>query len=212
MQSLAVAALILCGTTEWHDGSMVVLHNSNKMVAGWTDSEVTHVALVLNIDGQPWVYEATPGKVRRVPMASYREELRALNASRRRPTRMSVLQPKRPYSQQQVAKMRTYLDKQVGRRYSVKGVVRRKPSDGIHCAEYVATALAQSGRYRTTNAHSLHPATVVQNAAPLHASPANVSIRSRKSQESWCSRSWKQWDSVQTWCSWACYEAFLLCW
>lgn len=212
MQSFAIAALILCGTTEWNDGSLVVLHHSNKMVAGWTDSEVTHVALLLNIDGQPWVYEATPGKVRRVPMPSYREELRALNANRRRPTRMFVLQPKRSYSQQQVAEMRTYLNEQIGRRYSVKGVVRRKPSDGIHCAEYVATALIRSGRYRVTNAHLLHPATIVQTAASSHTPPANVSIGSRMSQESWCSRSWKQWDSVQIWCSWACYEAFLFCW
>ena len=212
MQVMTLAALMLCGAAEWDDGSLVVLHNSNKIVANWTDSEVTHVALLLNIKGQPWVYEATPGKVRRVQMANYREELRDLNANRRKPTRMSVLQPKRPYERHQVADMRVYLNAQIGRRYSVKGVVRRKPSDGIHCAEYVATALQRSGRYRTTNAHSLHPAIVVQKVAPLHASPVNVSIRSRKSQESWCSRSWKQWDSLQTWCSWACYEALVFCW
>jgi len=212
MHSLAITALMLCGSSEWTDGSLVVLHNSNKMVAGWTDSEVTHVALLLNIDGQPWVYEATPGKVRRVPMASYREELIELNASRRRPTRMSVLQPKRPYSPQQIAKMRAYLNEQLGRRYSIKGVVRRKPSDGIQCAEYVATALSKTGRYRVTDAHTLHPATIVLKATPLHEAPLIVSIRARKTQESWCSRSWKQLDSIRVWCSWAWYEAVMFCW
>jgi hypothetical protein len=212
MQSFALAALVLCGATQWNDGSLVVLHNSNKIVVGWTDSEVTHVALVVNINGQPWVYEATPGKVRRVPISSYREELRALNAGRRQPTRMSVLQPKRPYSQREVADMRAYLNKQIGRRYSVKGVVRQKPSDGIHCAEYVATALAQSGRVSVTKAHVLQTETIFHKAAPLHAPPTNVYIRPRKSQVSWCSRSWKQWGGVQAWCSWACYEAMVFCW
>lgn len=212
MQTFALTALILCGTSQWDDGSLVVLHNSNKMVAGWTNSEVTHVALMFNIEGRSWVYEATPGKVRRVPMSNYREELRELNASRRQPTRMSVLEPKRPYSQNEVADMKTYMNKQIGRRYSIKGIVRGKPSDGIHCAEFVATTLVRSGRFRATNVHALRPATIVQQAAPLHASPANVSITSRKSRESWCSRSWKQWDSVQAWCSWACYEALVFCW
>lgn len=212
MQAIVISALILCGTAEWNDGSLIVLHNSNKLVANWTDSEVTHVALLMNIEGQPWVYEATPGKVRRVPLPRYREELRELNASRRQPTRMSVLQPKRPYSEQRIVDMRAYLDDQIGRRYSIKGIVRGKPGDGIHCAEFVATALVRSGRFRATNVHGLRPETIVQNVAPLHASPVNVSIRARKSQESWCSRSWKQWDSVQTWCSWACYEALLFCW
>jgi hypothetical protein len=212
MQTFAIAALLLCGSTQWTDGSLIVLYNSNKMVAGWTDSDVTHVALLLNIDGQPWVYEATPGKVRRVTMGSYREELRTLNASRRRPTRMSILEPKRPYSTHQIAKMKTYLDEQLGRRYSIKGVVRRKPGDGIQCAEYVATALTRTGRYRVSNAHTLHPATIVKKAAPLHSAPANVSIRPRESQDSWCSRSWKQWDSMRSWCSWAWYEAVMFCW
>lgn len=212
MQTLVITALVLCGTAQWDDGSLVVLHDSNKMVAHWTDSEVTHVALLLNIDGQPWVYEATPGKVRRVPMAGYREELRELNADRRQPTRMSVLQPKRAYSARQIADMRAYLNEQIGRRYSVKGIVRGKPGDGIHCAEFVATALVRSGRFRATNVHGLRPAAIVQSAAPLHKSPVNVSIRARKTQESWCARSWKQWDGFQTWCSWACYEALLFCW
>jgi len=201
MQAFALAALILGSASQWDDGSLVVLRNSNKMVAGWTDSEVTHVALLMKIDGLPWIYEATPAKVRRLPMAHYREELRELNASRRQPTRMSILQPSQPYSTKQVADMKAYLDEQIGRRYSVKGVVRRKPSDGIHCAEYVATALKRSGRFRVTNAHALHPATIVRSTGPLHRSPANVSITSRKSQESWCARSWKQWTSVRTWCS-----------
>ncbi len=212
MQSLALAAALLCGAADWEDGSLVVLHNSNKMVAGWTDSDVTHVALLLNIGDQTWVYEATPGKVRRVPLASYREELRELNARRRQLTRMSILQPKRPYSSGQVASMRQYLNRQIGRRYSIKGAVRKKPSDGIHCAEYVATALCKSGRFRATNPHGLHPVTIVRNAAPLHDSPAHVSISPRESRESWCDQSWKRWAGIQAWCSWACYEALLFCW
>ena len=212
MNIIAVAALALCGATQWSDGSLIVLHNSNKMVANWTDSDITHVALMLNIDDQPWVYEATPSKVRRLPLASYRSELQVLNASRRQPTRMSVLQPRHAYSPLQIEKMRAYLDDQIGRRYSVKGIVRHQPGDGIHCAQYVATALTRSGRFRATNPHGLHPATIVANAAALHQSPTNVSIRARKSQDSWCSRSWQQWDGVQAWCSWACYEAILYLW
>jgi len=212
MHTFAVAALLLCGTAEWEDGSLVVLHDSNKMVASWTESDVTHVAMLLNINGQPWVYEATPGKVRRVTMTRYREELRALNANRRQPTRMSLLQPKRPYTSGQVTDMRAYLNDQLGRRYSVKGIVRKKPGDGIHCAEYVATALTRSGRFRATNPHALHPALIVKHAAPLHDTAVNVSIRPRKSRESWCARSWKQWDSARMWCSWVCYEALVFCW
>src|SRR5687767_6162226 len=130
MQVLILLILSLPATLQIQDGSLLVLKHSNKPVAQITGSSITHVALVFNHGETPWVYEATPAQVRRLTLTEYQLELGKLNRIRSQPTSVSVLEPSYPYSETQVERMRSFAASQIGRRYSVKGYVRGKDSDG----------------------------------------------------------------------------------
>src|SRR5262249_39664775 len=133
-------ALIIFGITasshavELADGTLLFLENCSTVVERATHGEIPHVALVFGENGQQWVYEATPAKVRRVRLADYLIDLARTNQRRKEADeiRAFALRPEPEYSPDEIAKMRTYLDSQLGRRYSVKNYVRGKPYDGIH--------------------------------------------------------------------------------
>src|SRR5262245_24059724 len=156
--------LVFVGATEQSppppDGTLLFLENCSSLVERATRGEIGHAALVFHDAGACWVYEATPAKVRRVTLADYYAELARLNARRDEDEniRTWLLVPKTPYTPAEIAKMRAYLDAQIGRRYSVRNYVRGKPGEvhstkvgpvevqvsvessgksagGIHCAE-----------------------------------------------------------------------------
>src|SRR5262245_41958565 len=98
------------------DGTLLFLENCNSVVEYTTRGEVAHVALVFHDGDDSWVYEATPGKVRRVKFEEYVVELARLNHRRDDDDQIRVLaaRPKTAYTDQEVAKMRAYLDGQIG--------------------------------------------------------------------------------------------------
>ena len=131
MQTLALLMLSLSATPQLQNGSLLVLEHSNKPVAHVTGSSITHLAILFHEGDRPWVYEATPAKARRLTLVEYRRELGELNRGRNRPTRITVLEPRYPYSEMQIERMWAHAASQIGRRYSVKGYLRGKNSDGI---------------------------------------------------------------------------------
>lgn len=194
------------------DGALLVLRNSNKPVAAVTGSDITHLALVFQEGGTEWVYEATPAKVRRISLGEYQREIGNFNQNRGRPTRISVLKPKYPYSELQVDRMRHHAASQVGRRYSVKGYVRAKEFDGVHCAHLAAETLQCSGRFQFDEAYAISPGDLVASIRPLHESPVPLAVLPDTTDESWCERSWTTWFNCGDWCRWACYETWTFCW
>src|SRR4051794_15053392 len=108
------------------DGSLLFLENCNKFVEVYTREEVGHVALVFRDDKTTWVYEATPDQVRRVTLDSYYDELARENLRRKKQVRIVACRPKEPYSAAEIETMRGYLDKQLGRRYSVLNYATRR--------------------------------------------------------------------------------------
>jgi hypothetical protein len=212
MHLILITALALCGTG-YPDGSLVVLQHSNKPVSRYTGSSVTHVAMIGTLAGDSWVYEATPAKVRRVPLTRYVEELAELNQRRDKPTQMSIMVPKQPYSFVELTALHRYLDSQLGRRYSVKGYVRGKKGDGIHCAEFTSSALQATGRIHFADRHQLSPSDVVNQVRPFHLAPQLVTLGDRTvPAERWSVRMWDRCSSIQTWCGWAFYELWTFCW
>ena len=210
--SCVLVALLLGTAGEWQDGSLLALQDSNKPVANFTKSDITHVALLRKIDGENWVYEATPGRVRRMPLTAYSAEIARLNKGRSRPTRMWIMEPQQPYRSDQLLDMHRYLDAQLGRRYSIKGYVRGQSGDGIHCAEYCSTALSRTGRYQFDRAEAMSPSAVVNSIRSSHRSPRQVRSRSVSRQEPWGMRTWNRIATLHLWLNWACYEAWTLCW
>ena len=108
---------------------------------------------------------------------AYFAELARLNERRDDGDRIRVLavRPKVAYAEEET-KVRSYLDQQLGRRYSVKNYVRGKPYDGIHCDELASSTLNQSGRYDFADCHKLNPQAAYTAVLPTHAGPEAISI------------------------------------
>ena len=211
MHALILLTLSLSATSKIQDGSLLVFEHSNKPVAQVTGSSTTHVAVLFHHGATEWVYEATPAKARRLTLAKYQLELGELNRNRSQPTSVTVLEPKYPYSELQIERMRAHAVSQIGRRYSVKGYVRGRESDGIHCAHLAAVTLEASGRFEFDEAYAISPGELVANISSLHRSPVRMTIGAGQSDESWCARSWTAWFNYGTWCRWACYETWTFC-
>lgn len=196
------------------DGTLLGLENANSVVERVTRGEIGHVAMVFREGSTTWVYEATPAKVRRVSGEAYLQELGRLNGAQRETERMRVwaLTPKAAYSAEEIAKMRSYLDAQVGRRYSVKNYVRQQPSDGIHCAELAASTLNQSERYAFADCCKLHPQAIYAALLSEHSPPQEIGIPAFEAKEAWCARAQRSWAGWYLWCRWSMREAWLWCW
>ena len=209
---LAVAALSI-GSPRIENGALIYLERSNAIVEQYTGSNVSHVAIAINIGQQPWIYEATPAKVRRVPLEEYYAEIKRLNQGRGRKIRMYVMAPREKFTWREIRAMKTYLDGQLGRRYSVKGYVRNRPASGIHCAELIADTLAYSGRIKFAETHRLSPGVLVTKVSVTYEAGTRTEIRVSKPvlPETWCDRQWTTWFAFSAWCRWACGEAWRFC-
>lgn len=211
-----LAAMMLAATSvstvPVESGTVLILKHSNKVVAAWTDAEVTHVALAMREGDETWVYEATPGEVRRLPFREYCRELGELNHGKKTRVELWTMAPQRTWSAGEESSVRRYLDAQLGRRYSIKNYVRGKEGDGVHCAELTASALEQTGRYYFQRAYSHSPAALYKLLQRSYAPARPLAVSAVKPREPWCRRTWNRCASWADWCSWACYESWTFCW
>jgi hypothetical protein len=216
MNTFLFLSLTFFGQTTLDDGSLVLLENCNYWVERYTGAPIGHVAVAVNESDRTWIYEATPGKVRRLTWDDYRAELAKLNSDRQRKKKQEiitwVLQPKEALSKQQSAEMKCYLDSQLDRRYSVRGIVRGKEGDGIHCAELASHALNAAGLTHIAECHRQSPAAVREAALPLSVAAIRATIAPPVVAESWCGRVWRRWSNAAMLCRWSWGEAWGFCW
>jgi hypothetical protein len=247
MHTILLSSLIALGATaestaaaapSLGEGTLIFLENVNSVVEFSTRGKIGHVALAFTEGQEAYIYEATPGEVRRVSVTEYYAELARLNKRRDDDDqiRVLVLRPKQAYSAVEVAAMRKYLDSQVGRRYSLRNYVRGKPGDGghsarigpvevqiavdlkdppsegIHCAELASTTLNQTDRYGFENCHRISPLALYAAMKPLSAPPQELAIPPLKVKEPWCVRAQRRTAEWFTWCGWSCQEAWAWCW
>ena len=83
MHSLILLTLLLGAAPNVESGSLLFLQNADKIVDIQTGSEIDHVAMIVQIDGHTWVYEATPPKVRRLKLKTYCHEIAKLNQKKK---------------------------------------------------------------------------------------------------------------------------------
>jgi len=241
MQWLLGWALAVAGAAELAppaDGTLIFLENCSSIVERATHGQIGHAALVFRDGEECCVYEATPSKVRRVTWTEYNAELARINQRKDESERIKVwlLRPRTTYSEAEVAKMRDYLNAQIGRRYSVRNYVRGKPDEvhstqvgpvelqvavetdakaagGIHCAELASTTLNQSGRYAFENCHKINPQALYTALLPTHAAPQELLVALPLAvTEPWCQRAQRRTAQWFTWCGWSCREAWAWCW
>lgn len=134
------------------DGSLLYIENGNRVVQQHTDSTVTHVAIILIENDVPIVYEATPPRVRKIALSEYYREIDKINTHKRTKLKVWISDPKTPITAAQHDQMKQYLEKQIGRKYSISSYVNQRPGKGIHCCELVGQALERIGITYTDNA------------------------------------------------------------
>lgn len=206
----------------WRDGSVLVLQDSNSVVSAVTDSRITHVAIVFQ-DGPPkqqrsgksaaasWtVYEATPGKVRKLRLAEYLREIAVLNERRSTPMTVYALTPRFAYKEVDLKRMKSLARKSLGQRYSVKGYVRGKPADGVHCSEFACKVLSESARHSFREPHQVTPIRLRNALAYSHRRPVLLKLPQRPAA-SWCRQTSECWSDFWQWCGWACGETMRFC-
>src|SRR5438132_890147 len=110
------AAAAASRAAELSDGTLLFLENCSSVVERTTHGEIAHVAMVFGDNGRRWVYEATPAKVRRVKLEDYLADLARSNQRRKGNDEIGVfaLRPQPEYAPDEAAKMRAYLDSQLG--------------------------------------------------------------------------------------------------
>src|SRR4051812_1803493 len=110
MNSLWLLLAMVSASPEIGDGSLLFLENCNSVVEFATKDEIGHVALAFREGKETWIYEATPGSVRRVTFADYEQELARINERKRIPIRLWVLTPERKFTAAEITAMQEYLD------------------------------------------------------------------------------------------------------
>ena len=216
MHSLLLWAAVSLSASPLEDGTLLFLENCNSVVEYSTSGKVGHVALAFHDADACYVFEATPGEVRRVSLDDYFAEVARINRRKRTDDQVRVwsFRPTPAYTDKEVSAMRAALDAQLGRRYSVRNYVRRKPGDGIHCAELAALVLNASGRFALEDGAKLHPAALhaVILQSEHYGSAEELDVPLIASRESWCVRAQRRTAEWFSWCGWSCHEAWLWCW
>lgn len=155
------------------DGSLLYIENGNKTVQRYTESSITHVAIIINIDNEPWVYEADKPKVRKIKLFDYYNEVEKHNKKKKEKDKWKVwvASPKLNISEKSKKKLKEYLDSQIGRKYSVNSYLYEEVGEGIHCCELVGNALKLIGVNYTDSSHTDSPIQVWNKTAKFYEKP-----------------------------------------
>lgn len=192
------------------DGTLLYVYNGNQIVQGYTDSKVTHVGIIVNINGEPYLYEADVPEVRRLKFIDYLMKI-AVENKNEDPSdwvRIHLIQPSVPFTGAQVERMKIYLDSKLKMRYSIRSYLHKKPVDsGVHCAELATTALNSTGRYRFTNPSAVSPKSLVYYMSRTYGESQKVAILVPVKDSSWCNNQQHWWEKTCTWCGWSCVES-----
>tara|TARA_Y100000034_G_scaffold33124_2_gene40641 strand:+ start:101 stop:748 length:648 start_codon:yes stop_codon:yes gene_type:complete len=165
MYTIVLATALL---TSCPDGSLLFIEGGNRIVENETDSPYTHVAMIFNIDKEPWVFEAEPPRVRKVRFSEYVREVEKQNIKNGRQMKLWLMKPKIPFDRSEVLKMRVYLENQIDREYSIWSYVQGRVGDGIHCAELTTRTLLRGGINLRGNPCRQFPAGIMYKAQRTH--------------------------------------------
>ena len=193
----------------FENGTLLFVENGHNIVEKYTHSSYSHVAIV--VDEQ--VYEAEPPKIHKMTVEDWFTKIGKDNEGSGSPEVVSIMVPKKSYTEEETAKMKEFLESQVGRRYSIKGYVRKQPGDGIHCAELCSEALEKSGRcdFSTPNCQ-FSPGSLHDTLSDHQQVGKKLYVRTKDEyRRTTCSR-WKDWWCHKgTTCSWSCWETLTFC-
>jgi hypothetical protein len=162
------ALIVLLALTTAPDGSVIFWQDGLfvRPIQRQTGSHLTHAAVIL--DG--YVYEASPPRVRKVPLNQYLKEMEAKaqkRAMKRRGFKIVLMQPRVPYSLGDVQAMIAYAESQLGRPYSIRGWWKGQEVRGVFCSEYAGNVLERGGRIKSGGVEE-SPGSLHQKLEPIY--------------------------------------------
>lgn len=213
MRWLIIILGLLASTTSVHaveDGTLLFVENGQNLVETYTHSTYSHIAIVID----DHVYEAEPPRIRKQSLLEWFTNIGKHNEGTASPALVVVMAPDKPYSKEEVGNMREYLEKQVGRRYSIRGYLRNVPGDGIHCSEMCAGALEASGRYDFSRPnYTYSPGDLHDSILDYHQFGKKLYVRVKDEYRRPVTSRWKDWWKHKgLMCGWSCVETMTFCW
>lgn len=160
------------------NATLLFIENGNKLVQSQTGSKITHIAVIINIEEEAWVYEADKPRVRKIKLSDYKAEIIKKNNKKKEKDKMSVLlaEPKNEFSNEEVNKLKEYFDSQIGRKYSVKSYLTEEEEKGIHCCEMTATGFNKIGKQVSNNPCAETPIELLNKFKKFHKEPKAISL------------------------------------
>ena len=134
-----------------HNGSVIFWGGGLlvKPIFRHTGSDITHAAVVLYSGSVPYVYEAVPPCVHKVPLAEYRLAMaQKVATSRRGDFRWFIMEPKSRYTPLQLLAMKAHAESQLGRPYMLRGWWKGHEVRGIFCSQFAGNVLAKAGKIK----------------------------------------------------------------
>lgn len=150
------------GSTIFWQGGLLV-----KPILKHTNSNITHAAIVLYEGRKPFVYEAVPPVVHKVPLAEYQQHMEEKVHESRRSMTWFVMQPGFVYTAHELAAMKAHAESQLGRKYVLRGWWQDRETAGIFCSWYVADVLEKSGKITSSHWHE-SPGSLHDKLLPLY--------------------------------------------
>jgi hypothetical protein len=154
------------------DGSVVFIRGGTLIgpIYRYTDSTLTHAAIILYSGMEPWVYEAAPPRVHKQLLTQYLVELRLKEQKERMQRKhMSwfLMQPRIPYTQRELEAMKWYAESQLGRPYMIRGWWKGHEVRGVFCSQYVGDVIEQSGKIQSSHFRE-SPGNLHKKLAPFY--------------------------------------------
>ena len=143
MNTLVILMSMLFSFKQEMDESLIFLENGSKIVQRESDSTITHVGIILKRDNDYFVYEADKPEVKKTLLEDYINKIDDYNKRKNEKRKLSVwikyTNTKLPSDKR--IQLENYLEKQIGRKYSIQSYVYGLPATGIHCSEYIGNSL-----------------------------------------------------------------------
>ena len=131
----------------YEDGTTIFFQNGffHRPIARYTGSHMCHIAIVLHQNGKEYVYESTLRGVQKTPLNIFLTKVIHRQKWNKR-LKVYYVKPKIPYTKNELIKMKTYANSQLGRLYSLRGWWVNREVIGMHCSQYVGNIIGQTGR------------------------------------------------------------------
>lgn len=176
--------------TELQPGTLILHRGECIAVKVYTQSPYTHVGLLMPDPSGKWqVYDSANGVgVRKTALATY---LRSQTTNT-----ISLYHPVCRLSPEQCNRLNTALEQELGRPYGIRHFLTGESAEGMHCSEYVTTALRAVPLISANKPARVSPNSLRQGVEQARIYCPGSTLKMvlpntlEPSPQGWCSRLW----------------------